>query len=290
MLGYQTDEEVIRLTRRSRAAVFVSLAEGYGLPLSESLWLGTPCICSDLMPMKDIALEGGCLLVDPDNSAEIETAMERIVSDPQLEQNLREALSRRVFRLWSDYAFDICQALRGSRVKEDIGKVKFVEEQERSVGGFGHEDGSGAGADENLFMKFEIEPTQLAIHEAYGKGVSSVFDGQRISFEARAFHGVDEKTIFYGPYIEMPAGRVKLVIDGSVDGAIMLRLQGRFGSCVVSERELTSFDEPIEIELCEPLANFEIVGRRTPATRGFEIWSISVECRELASALQSHCL
>jgi Glycosyl transferases group 1 len=44
--GHLPDEQLEALQNRARASVFVSLAEGYGLPVAESLWRGKPCLCS----------------------------------------------------------------------------------------------------------------------------------------------------------------------------------------------------------------------------------------------------
>ena len=45
--GYVAEAEVRRLVASSHATIFVSLYEGFGLPIAESLWQGVPCICSD---------------------------------------------------------------------------------------------------------------------------------------------------------------------------------------------------------------------------------------------------
>jgi len=49
------DQLLIKLLAHARAALFPSHVEGYGLPLAEALSLGTPVICSDIPPFKEIA-------------------------------------------------------------------------------------------------------------------------------------------------------------------------------------------------------------------------------------------
>jgi glycosyltransferase involved in cell wall biosynthesis len=52
--GTLPDREVAGLLRGARALLFPSFAEGYGLPLAESLALGTPAICSDLPALREV--------------------------------------------------------------------------------------------------------------------------------------------------------------------------------------------------------------------------------------------
>ena len=49
------DETLATLIRNARAALMPSHVEGYGLPVAEALALGTPVICSDLAPFREIA-------------------------------------------------------------------------------------------------------------------------------------------------------------------------------------------------------------------------------------------
>ena len=51
--------------RLARFTVFPSLAEGFGLPVAESLSCGTPVITSNFGSMAEIGAGGGALLVDP---------------------------------------------------------------------------------------------------------------------------------------------------------------------------------------------------------------------------------
>jgi glycosyltransferase involved in cell wall biosynthesis len=51
------DETLAALIRNARATLMPSHVEGYGLPVAESLALGTPVICSDLPPFRESAGE-----------------------------------------------------------------------------------------------------------------------------------------------------------------------------------------------------------------------------------------
>lgn len=62
--GYLSDEEVAARIARARALLFPSFAEGFGLPLVETLALGVPAICSDLAVFRELAGENPAYL-DP---------------------------------------------------------------------------------------------------------------------------------------------------------------------------------------------------------------------------------
>lgn len=56
-LGNTSDAQLAGLVRGAQAMLFPSFSEGYGLPLSEALALGTPVIASDLPVFREIAQE-----------------------------------------------------------------------------------------------------------------------------------------------------------------------------------------------------------------------------------------
>jgi|EndMetStandDraft_5_1072996.scaffolds.fasta_scaffold21603_2 glycosyltransferase involved in cell wall biosynthesis len=49
-----SDEEMARLLRDARALLMPSFAEGYGLPLAETLALGVPALCSDIPALREV--------------------------------------------------------------------------------------------------------------------------------------------------------------------------------------------------------------------------------------------
>ncbi len=53
-LGTPPDAEVARLVANATALLFPSFVEGYGLPVAEALSLGTPVICSDTAPLREV--------------------------------------------------------------------------------------------------------------------------------------------------------------------------------------------------------------------------------------------
>ena len=84
--------------------VFPSLAEGFGLPILESLWHGRPCVCGHNGAIGEAAAAGGCLLVNQSDPAALAAAMERLLADPELYARLQSQARHRVFDDWEGYA------------------------------------------------------------------------------------------------------------------------------------------------------------------------------------------
>ena len=87
--------------------VFPSLHEGFGLPVAESLTFGTPVLTSDFGSLAEIAREGGCLMVNPRDDAELVDGMRRMMTEPGLLDRLTGEIAARSRRNWSDYATDL---------------------------------------------------------------------------------------------------------------------------------------------------------------------------------------
>jgi glycosyltransferase involved in cell wall biosynthesis len=90
--------------RRARFTVFPSLIEGFGLPVAESLAVGTPAITSGFGSMAEIAAGGGALTVDPRDVGDLEAQMRRLLDDDELLGHLRAAARSRDMGTWSAYA------------------------------------------------------------------------------------------------------------------------------------------------------------------------------------------
>ncbi|MGX1308033.1 glycosyltransferase involved in cell wall biosynthesis [Amorphus suaedae] len=76
---------------------FVSIGEGFGLPVIEGQAVGRPVITANIPPMSDVAGEGACL-VDPLDVRSIRAGFERILADPDYRRDLVEAGHRNVAR------------------------------------------------------------------------------------------------------------------------------------------------------------------------------------------------
>ena len=78
-----TNAELRGLYQAAAFTIYASLDEGFGLPIIESLRHGRPCITSDRGSMREIAdLTGGCLLIDPEDTADMATAIAGLFEVP----------------------------------------------------------------------------------------------------------------------------------------------------------------------------------------------------------------
>src|SRR3989344_2906987 len=86
-LGHVADEELAKLYSGAEALLFPSLFEGFGLPILEAQACGCPVITSNLSSMPEVAGKGA-LFVNPYSVDEIEGAMEKVMKDSKLKENL----------------------------------------------------------------------------------------------------------------------------------------------------------------------------------------------------------
>ncbi len=86
-LGYVSDEEAPALTGAALALTYVSLFEGFGIPILEAMHCDVPVITSNVCSMPEVAGEAG-LLVNPLSTEEIAGALHQIWQDPFLRQRL----------------------------------------------------------------------------------------------------------------------------------------------------------------------------------------------------------
>ena len=83
-------DELVRQYELCDIVAFVSLYEGFGVPILEAHAVGRPLITSNRLPMSEVAGAGACL-VDPESFGEIRAAIDRICTDARYRQRLIEA-------------------------------------------------------------------------------------------------------------------------------------------------------------------------------------------------------
>jgi glycosyltransferase involved in cell wall biosynthesis len=77
-LGEVSDDELARLYRGARCAAYVSVYEGFGLPVLEAMACGTPVVAADLPPIHEFA--DGVVTVDPRDADAIAAGLEEAVA------------------------------------------------------------------------------------------------------------------------------------------------------------------------------------------------------------------
>lgn len=113
--GILPDAEVASRYNSAAFTVYPSLAEGFGLPILESLWMGRPCICHETGVMRELAADGGCLPVDASNVAELAAAIEELATNETLRSVLTSQALRRPIDTWEDYGHAVASRLQARR-------------------------------------------------------------------------------------------------------------------------------------------------------------------------------
>jgi glycosyltransferase involved in cell wall biosynthesis len=98
------DPALVALIRSARATAFPSIAEGCGLPVMESLWLGVPCLCSDIDPLKELSAGGGCAVIAGNNLDGWKAGLRRILTDDEFHGRLAAEAAHRTLPTWANSA------------------------------------------------------------------------------------------------------------------------------------------------------------------------------------------
>ena len=89
-LGYVDAVELPKIVAAAHALTYVSLFEGFGIPILEAMYADVPSICSNTSSMPEVAGNAG-LLVDPYSERDIANQMIRIWREEGLRAKLIEA-------------------------------------------------------------------------------------------------------------------------------------------------------------------------------------------------------
>ncbi len=87
LLGYISDEDMIKYIQQAEILVYPSLYEGFGIPIIEGLSLGTPVITSNIGAMKEVGADAA-VLANPDSAKSIAKGIQSILQDDLLKQSL----------------------------------------------------------------------------------------------------------------------------------------------------------------------------------------------------------
>jgi len=85
--GHLSIQEVSKVTAGALALTYVSVFEGFGIPILEALYCESPVITSNISSMPEVAGDAA-LLIDPHSVDSIEEAMSEIYLKPELRKKL----------------------------------------------------------------------------------------------------------------------------------------------------------------------------------------------------------
>lgn len=107
-----SDDELAWLYGNAKFTIFPSLYEGWGLPVGESLWFGTPCLASSVSSVPEV---GGELVhyFDPMNITEMAHLIENTLaaSEGPSFHEWKRAIKGAKLRTWQDHAATVLAAL-----------------------------------------------------------------------------------------------------------------------------------------------------------------------------------
>lgn len=95
LTGYVSNEEKENLYRNAKALFFVSLYEGFGLPILEALSLGVPVITSNVSSMPEVGGDCCYYVQDPMDTEEIWNVLDKTMQDVDGGKVDRQALIER---------------------------------------------------------------------------------------------------------------------------------------------------------------------------------------------------
>jgi glycosyltransferase involved in cell wall biosynthesis len=110
-LGRISNEHLFELYKNASFSCFISYYEGFGFPISESLWHSTPVLTANFGSMREVAKLGGCYCVDTTNKTEIYQALDVLVKNPEILINLRKEINNANLKTWENYADEIYNEL-----------------------------------------------------------------------------------------------------------------------------------------------------------------------------------
>lgn len=103
-IEYTSDDDVFGLYKAADVFMCISLYEGFNITPLEALGLGVPTICSNMSSLPEVVGEAAYLLQDPRDAVEMTNAMEEVLFN----QSLSDELIRKGKIQSSQFSWDRC--------------------------------------------------------------------------------------------------------------------------------------------------------------------------------------
>ncbi len=117
-MGRIPEEALPSLYKGAYATLFVSLMEGFGLPIIESMASGTPVLTSTAGPLPEVAGDAA-LCVDPHDVEAIKTGIETLVSDQTRYRSFQQAgIQRSAQFTWDRTATDTWNVIMDKHLEQ----------------------------------------------------------------------------------------------------------------------------------------------------------------------------
>lgn len=104
-----TDDDLAWLYSHALFSAYPSLYEGWGLPVGESLWFGTPCLASNATSIPEVGGDLARYYSPLDGAAMAASLVWALTQAGELDAN-RQAIRQAPLRAWRDHGRDLLQA------------------------------------------------------------------------------------------------------------------------------------------------------------------------------------
>ena len=105
------DEELKTIYHQCHLSVYMSITEGFGLPIIESLTMKLPCVHLPSSSMKEISVKG-CDTVDVTDTPAIFLKFYNLLSHPQVLKEMKKCVSGYQIRTWNMYTKELLEHLQ----------------------------------------------------------------------------------------------------------------------------------------------------------------------------------
>ncbi|MCP5154505.1 MAG: glycosyltransferase [Ectothiorhodospiraceae bacterium] len=117
------DAALGKLLARASLLAFPSRAEGLGLPVLEAMWMGVPCVASDIPSVRETADGGGCALFPSGDATALRQVLDGLLGPggaPALARLRGEAVAREL-PTWTGAAQQVVAAIGAAGAGRDRG-------------------------------------------------------------------------------------------------------------------------------------------------------------------------
>lgn len=105
--GHMGLEQLVPIVASAKCMLYVSLFEGFGIPIVEAMRCGVPVVTSNTSSMPEVAADAA-LIVDPSHTDSITDAMVKLHNNPELAKELgQKGLERSKAFSWDNAAADL---------------------------------------------------------------------------------------------------------------------------------------------------------------------------------------
>jgi len=123
---------------------------------------------------------------------------------------------------------------------------------------------------------FVIHPRDLQPKEEYSRPGREIRLGDRIAYDSARFETVDERLLFFGPYLDLSPGRWRLRLDADIEGEFTLRLTCNFGQ-PIAEARVSRTARTVEFTLPSPIEKFETLLFAMPDAQSVVLRGIAID-------------